>query len=962
MTYRYFSLISWLSFLLIFTPTFSFAQAPVLIAHTPNSNATTPLVDSKVQLSFSLPMSAQAASAAGIQVVSNWRGQLTGTYSGAGSSTILFTPAQYFLPGESVQVTVTALATSQVGIPIAHTISYRFSIGAKAGNGLFPNTPDLPVAYKVRDVVVADVNKDGHVDILTACSSSTNVGSVNVRLGDGKGGFSRSTDIAVGGTPSNIAVGDVNQDNNLDFITANAGKNAVSVRLGDGAGGFTGTKEIAVGEVPFQGVLKDLNQDGKLDLLTVSASTNAVSFRLGDGLGGFTVPALPLQAELPMGSTLISLGVEDVNRDGYVDLVTVGGTAVNVRFGNGKGAFTSSSTITLTYRPLSMRLSDVNRDGTVDLLLTRSKTTVEGGRGVVNIRLGDGTGKFNSSTEVNVDNDPGQIITADVNNDGQVDILTGNLIFSVGANTVSVRLGDGKGNFSGFMDYTIGKTPAGILSIGLAVADMNEDHKPDLLTTSYRFSSTTSTSSETTMNVGIRLGDGQGRFQGYAQVESGQERNYIGLRETLVADVNNDHNLDLLTENDQISTISIKVNNGLGGFNELPDVALPSDVHPISLAVGDVNNDGNIDFVTANYGRISALNTPAGGQSISVRLGDGQGNFSGTTEISLPTFPYKVGLSDINNDGTLDMVITTYSNDNHDFIFIKLGDGRGGFANSGQITQGVGKGALTAITDINSDGFLDLAIADQQNASLYVAMGDGKGNFTLNQPVATNGSPTEILAEDVNNDNNIDLVLLNYRGTAGGVISVYLGDGKGGLLRFSNTPLKTYANDPNGLTLADLNSDGFLDAIIGSLSNSAMFFAGDGKGNFVYNSTIPTGDYIINIAACDINNDGTIDLLASCNAQESVSIRLNSGQSSVLAITAPQILGVTTRLTAFPNPSQGSIHLLNAPINAGVSLLDATGRLMKYYPSASSQLDITGLSPGLYLVRCGTQTARLIVE
>jgi hypothetical protein len=241
-------------------------------------------------------------------------------------------------------------------------------------------------------------------------------------------------------------------------------------------------------------------------------------------------------------------------------------------------------------------------------------------------------------------------------------------------------------------------------------------------------------------------------------------------------------------------------------------------------------------------------------------------------------------------------------------------------------------------------------------------MGDGKGNFTLNQPVATNGSPTEILAEDVNNDNNIDLVLLNYRGTAGGVISVYLGDGKGGLLRFSNTPLKTYANDPNGLTLADLNSDGFLDAIIGSLSNSAMFFAGDGKGNFVYNSTIPTGDYIINIAACDINNDGTIDLLASCNAQESVSIRLNSGQSSVLAITAPQILGVTTRLTAFPNPSQGSIHLLNAPINAGVSLLDATGRLMKYYPSASSQLDITGLSPGLYLVRCGTQTARLIVE
>jgi hypothetical protein len=498
--------------------------------------------------------------------------------------------------------------------------------------------------------------------------------------------------------------------------------------------------------------------------------------------------------------------------------------------------------------------------------------------------------------------------------------------------------------------------------VGLAVADMNEDRNPDLLTISYRFSATTSISSTTTMNVGIRLGDGQGRFQGYAQLESGQSRNAVGVRETLVVDVNNDHHLDLLTENNNISTISVKVNNGSGGFNELPDIALPSDVYPYSLAVGDINNDGNVDFVTANYGRTSTLNSPAGGQSISVRLGDGQGSFFGTTEIPLPTFPYAVRLSDINNDGKLDMVITTYSNDYKDFIFIKLGDGRGGFANSGQITQGVGRGSLVAVTDINNDGFLDLAIADQQHATLYTAMGDGKGNFSPTQPTSTNGAPDEILAKDVNNDNNIDLILYNSRGSSGDVISVYLGDGKGGLLRFSNTLLSTYINDPSSLTLADLNSDGFLDAVVGSLSNSVLLFAGDGKGNFNYNSTVPAGNYIINIAACDINNDGTIDVLASCNAQESVSIRLNGGLSSVLAVTMPQVPGATTRLTVFPNPNKGSIHLLNAPANAAVFLFDATGRQVKYYPSATAQLNITDLTPGLYLLRCGAQTARLIVE
>jgi hypothetical protein len=965
MTHRYFLLLlGWLSLLLVFRPILSFAQAPTLIAHTPSSNAMTTLVDSKVQLTFSLPMSTQAASTDGIRVVSNWRGRLTGVYTGAGSSTISFTPAQYFLPGESIQVTVTALATSQAGVAVANTVTYKFSIGAKAGKGLFPNTPDLPIAYKVRDLAVVDLNKDGHSDLLTACSSSTNIGSVNVRLGDGKGGFNRSTNIAIEGTPTKLAVGDINNDGNIDFVAINTGVNAVSVRLGDGAGSFTGTKEIEVGEAPFQGTLKDVNQDGKLDLLTVSARTNAVSIRLGDGLGGFDVPILPIQAEIPMGTSLLGLGVEDVNRDSYADLVTVGGNAVTVRLGNGKGSFTSATTYALNYQPLSMHLSDVNRDGIVDLLLSRSKTGLYGGRGIVSVRLGDGTGKFNGSTEVNVDADPAQMITADVNNDGNVDLLTGNLIYSSGPQTVSIRLGDGTGKFSGSMDYTIGKTPAGMLTVGLAVADMNEDRKPDLLTISYRFSATTSTASTTTMNVGIRLGDGQGRFQGYAEMESGQSRNAIGVRETMVVDVNNDHHLDLLIENNNISTISVKINNGLGEFNELPDIALPSDVYPYSFAVGDINNDGNVDFVTANYGRTSALNNPAGGQSISVRLGDGQGSFSGATEIPLPTFPYAVRLSDINNDGKLDMVITTYSNNYNDFIFIKLGDGRGGFANSGQITQGVGRGSLVAVTDINNDGFLDLAIADQQHETLYTAMGDGKGNFSSTQPTSTNGAPDELLAEDVNNDNNIDLVLYNYnyRGSAGDVISVYLGDGKGRLLSPSTILLITHVNDPSSLTLADLNSDGFLDAVVGTLSNSVLLFAGDGKGNFSYTSSVPTGSYIINIAACDINNDGTIDLLASCNAQESVSIRLNSGQSSVLAITAPQVPGATTRLAAFPNPSQGSIHLLNAPTNAAVSLFDATGRQVKYYPSATAQLNITGLTPGLYLLRCGAQTVRLIVE
>ena len=95
---------------------------------------------------------------------------------------------------------------------------------------------------------------------------------------------------------------------------------------------------------------------------------------------------------------------------------------------------------------------------------------------------------FVAAQNVAVGSDPMSVAVADVNEDGKLDILTAN----IGSSTVSVRLGDGAGGFSGATDVAVGFAP-----IGMTVADVNGDGKLDILTANMADNS-----------VSVRLGDG----------------------------------------------------------------------------------------------------------------------------------------------------------------------------------------------------------------------------------------------------------------------------------------------------------------------------------------------------------------------------------------------------------------------------------------------------------------------
>jgi hypothetical protein len=274
------------------------------------------------------------------------------------------------------------------------------------GDPTFAVASTIAVGSQPYYVAIGDFNGDGKADFATANYLDN---SVSVRLGDGLGGFSGSTTVAVGENPRSVTIGDLNGDGKADLVAANGGSTgggstSISVRLGDGLGGFSGSTTVAVGLNPFSVAIRDFNGDGKVDLTTANPFSNDVSVRLGDGLGGFSG-----STSVAVGAYPTSVAIGDFNSDGKADFVTANysDNSVSVRLGNGLGSFSGSTTVAVGTYPYSVALGDFNGDGKADF------ATANLGSNSVSVRLGDGLGGFTGSRTVEVGANPISVAIGD---------------------------------------------------------------------------------------------------------------------------------------------------------------------------------------------------------------------------------------------------------------------------------------------------------------------------------------------------------------------------------------------------------------------------------------------------------------------------------------------------------------------------------------------------------------------
>ena len=199
------------------------------------------------------------------------------------------------------------------------------------GDGTFGNvTIDfLSAAGSPSGLAVGDLNGDGIPDLVTLGTATANT-FLTVQLGLGNGNFAAYTGYTgYAGAGQSISIGDVNNDGINDVVMGGSagGTSYTSVRIGRGDGTF-GTEQSYAGSgaVSYDVTLGDLNGDGNVDLLStdLAGGVGAVAIRLGNGDGSFGAAT----SYASSNSTVTAIGLADLNSDGVQDLVTHGNNGI----------------------------------------------------------------------------------------------------------------------------------------------------------------------------------------------------------------------------------------------------------------------------------------------------------------------------------------------------------------------------------------------------------------------------------------------------------------------------------------------------------------------------------------------------------------------------------------------------------------------------------------------------------
>ena len=461
--------------------------------------------------------------------------------------------------------------------------------------------------------------------------------------------------------PRSVALGDFDNDTQLDMVVANSFVHKIAIYFGHDDGSFSTPISYSTGldSVPYMVGVGDINKDTYLDIAVANFGTNSIAIFLGYGNRTFSSSrTISTNSSHP-----IWINVIDVNDDTTLDIITAnyGTDSISIFYGYGNGTFYRPITYSTGYDslPLAVVVGDFNNDNQLDLVTANSGTNNIG----LFLSNGDGTFRNHETISTRYGSHPYCVVVGHFNNDIMLDIAVANH----GTNNIGVFLGYGNGTFVSQITYSIGTSSPYFIGIG----DFNNDARLDLVVANKGIN-----------NIIQLFGDGNGIFGSTKMYSTGSTSSIsIGI-----GDFNNDSRVDITVLNNDTNTIDVLLNNDKGFA---PKTTYPTGSGPYVVAVDDFNSDTHLDIVVANeYDK-----------TVGIFLGYDNGSFANQMTYATGSYPNSVAVDDFNNDTNLDIVVANYNDSN---ISVLLGYGNGSFANQTTYSTGSSPDSV-AVHDFNSD-------------------------------------------------------------------------------------------------------------------------------------------------------------------------------------------------------------------------------------------------------------------
>ena len=332
-----------------------------------------------------------------------------------------------------------------------------------------------------------------------------------------------------------------------------------------------------------------------------------------------------------------------------------------------------------------------------------------------------------------------------------------------------------------------------------------------------------------------------------------------------LGDWNKDGKPDIATCTTE-NAVVVLLGNGRGGFT--PAAGSPINIAATMIAAGDVNNDKNMDLALTHHDSFDVV----------VLLGTGDGRFAAAPGSPFAAYqgtkPHNHGLAlnDLNADGNLDI---TTSNQNDNSVSVLLGNGRGSFAPATGSPFAVGRAPYPhAVGDVNKDGKLDIVTPNVGSNNVTVLLGDGRGGFAAaaNSPYAVETRPYYIAIGDVSGDGNPDLMTTHDDIS---MLSTLLGDGRGSFTAAPNSPFDL-GRRAFKVVAFDINRDARMDLIIGTEGvDSVIVLLGNNLGGYTPAAGSPyAAGRSPKVAIGDANGDGLSDIITANSESNDITVLL----------------------------------------------------------------------------------------